>query len=720
MRGSDHEDATLFIGEYSLHRIYNVTISIYKMFRIASLKTNFTPRLNSIKPLYQYRNMATTATKYTNNLRFGLSAQQISDITKQIIAESKTIQDKVGALPENGRTFESVVLPLAHDEGVFGTQENTVTFPQYVYTDGDARNAASEAEQQISDFGIESGMRKDVYQALRTVQEKEGDKLKPDEHRLLSRMIRDFERNGLALDEEKQQKVKELKQRLSKLCIDFNKNLVEDKTQVLFTADDLEGCPQDFIEGLQKDQDSGKYIVTLKYPDVMPVMKYAKKSETRKQLDYARQTQCMTENTPLFEEALEIRQQVADLLGFDTHASYVLDIRMAKNTSTVMNFLNDLKSRLTEGGHKELEKLLEYKKQNPYETDTSKIYSWDYLYYDRIMNEAEYQIDESLIKDYFPFDSTFAGFLDIVQETFGFKFEEQQEGAEVWHPDVRLYNVFDAETHSFMGQFYLDMFPRENKYNHFAMFSLQPHCIRADGTEQHPVCALVCNFPKPTASAPSLLKHSDVVTLFHEFGHGQHGFASKAKYARFSGTTVERDFVEMPSQFMENFAYNAEALKRISKHYKTGEPLPDDLIQKIIAAKNAGVALFNLRQLFFGFFDMACHTTKGKIDSAELYAKLRKEVSLIENHEGTNGAASFGHLINGYDANYFGYLYSEVFSVDMFEQFNESGSVFNKDIGKKYRKTVLEVGATRDGIDILRSFLNRDPKPDAFLKSIGL
>jgi len=367
-----------------------------------------------------------------------------------------------------------------------------------------------------------------------------------------------------------------------------------------------------------------------------------------------------------------------------------------------------------------LDKLKELKKQNEYESDPETIHPWDYLYYDRIMKETDYQLDDNLIKDYFPFDSTFNGLLDIVQETFALKFEEVMD-ADVWHKDVRLFNVIDADTNEFVGQFYLDLFPRPGKYNHFAAFPLQVHYVKPDGSEQHPVSAMVCNFPKPTESKPSLLKHSDVTTLFHEFGHLCHGFCSKAKYGRFSGTSVERDFVEMPSQFMENYCYEIEGLKRISKHYETGEPLSDELIKKIIDAKNAGVALFTLRQLFFGIFDMTIHTKQEKeVNSAELYSKLRKEITLIANHPGTNPVASFGHLMGGYDAGYYGYLYSEVFAADMFDAFVQSGSVFNKDTGRAYKQKVLQVGGMKDGLDILKDFLGREPNDTAFLKSIGL
>jgi len=277
--------------------------------------------------------------RYKNLLQFNLSPQEINEYTDTIIADSRRAQDLVGSLNEQDRNFSTVVLPLAYDESVFSTLSKNVIFPSYVAEDQAVRDASTASKQKISDFGIESGMRRDLYEALTTVRERQGNELQSDEKRLLDRMIRDFERNGLGLSQELQQRVKELKERMSKLSIEFQKNLNEDKTQLLFTEEELEGCPQDFIQSLSKDQDSGKLIVTLKVPDVVPVMKYAKKPETRRKMDFARSSQCQEPNVPLFEETLQLRQEIARLLGFDTHASYVLDIRMAKKYSKCVQFL---------------------------------------------------------------------------------------------------------------------------------------------------------------------------------------------------------------------------------------------------------------------------------------------------------------------------------------------------------------------------------------------
>ncbi|KAL0476988.1 hypothetical protein AKO1_006361 [Acrasis kona] len=674
----------------------------YQLARLFRSPTKITNRIYS----RTYQRMST----HKNLLRFDYDAEQIKKQTDALIEKSRKVQDGVAALKEEERTFENVVMELSYEESEFATLESNLTFPGYVSTSKDVRDAASAAEVSISQFGIESGMRLDVYTAVKSIKDKFYNDLQQDQKRLLDRMVLDYERNGLGLDEEKRNKVMELKKELSKLCVDFSKNISEDKTTLLFTEQELDGCSNDFIQSLEKDVDTGKRKVTLKYPEILPVMRNCKVEETRKALDHAKASQCQEVNVSLFEKALKIRDEISKELGYKTHADYILDVRMAKNADTVFKFLNDLRDKLTPGGKQELQVLEKLK--------GGTIHSWDYNYYTRLLKETEYQVDEDAIKNYFPFENVFNGLLSIIQETFNLKFQEVTN-PETWHADVRLFNVFDNDSGDFSGQFYLDLFPREGKYTHFAAFPLQCHYIKKDGSRQYPVSAMVCNFTKPTATAPSLLKHDEVVTLWHEFGHLAHGFTTKSKYGRFSGTSVERDFVEMPSQFMENYCWEKQALERLSSHYETNQPLPNDLIDKMIAAKNVGVALFNLRQLFFALFDMTCHTNPPPINSGELYEKLRLEVSLIPNHKGTNGAAGFGHVMGGYDAGYYGYLYSQVFSADMFSEFKEKG-IFNKDVGSKYRKTVLETGGMKDGLEILKEFLGREPESGAFLQSIGL
>lgn len=361
------------------------------------------------------------------------------------------------------------------------------------------------------------------------------------------------------------------------------------------------------------------------------------------------------------------------------------------------------------------------------------------------MEEMEFSIDENKIAEYFPLQSTVEGMLNIFEKLFGFVFVEitGEDRAKLsttgqaddisWHEDVKIFSVWDDEGEGggFVGYLYLDLHPRIGKYGHAANFSIQPGYLLPNGTRRYPATALVCNFSKPTKEKPSLLKHDEVVTLFHELGHGIHDLAGRTKYSRFHGTSVVRDFVEAPSQMLENWCWTPSQLKSLSKHYLTGDPIPDDLIEKQISVKHVNDALFNLRQLHFGIFDMTVHTPKSHEEAesfklSELYNMLRGEISGLKGPEVLglkpdwgNGQATFAHLIGGYDAGYYGYLTSQVYSMDMFY------SVFKKDPmdgkeGRRYRHMVLEKGGSQEEMKTLEDFLGRKPSTEAFYKELGL
>jgi metallopeptidase MepB len=421
---------------------------------------------------------------------------------------------------------------------------------------------------------------------------------------------------------------------------------------------------------------------------------------------------------------------------------------------------------LTPGGKKEIEHLMEiktnYLKSTGMEaSNDGNYYLWDSRFYQRMMVEKEYSIDEQKIAEYFPLQSTVEGMLDIFQKLFGFVFIELDAAARAsisgtflislkcdsiwwytettkgddisWHEDVKIFSVWDddGEGGGFVGYLYLDLHPRPGKYGHAANFSLQPGYLYPNGTRRYPATALVCNFSKPTATKPSLLKHDEVVTLFHELGHGIHDLAGRTKYSRFHGTSVVRDFVEAPSQMLENWCWTKEQLKTLSKHYETSEPIPDELVDLQISAKHVNDALFNLRQLHFGIFDMTVHSPKTHAEAeafelSKLYNDLRFQISGIKGPESLglasdwgNGQATFGHLVGGYDAGYYGYLSSQVYSTDMFY------SVFKKDPmnqkeGRRYRHMVLEKGGSQEEMKTLEEFLGRKPSTMAFYKDLGL
>ncbi|RYG21857.1 oligopeptidase A, partial [bacterium] len=337
------------------------------------------------------------------------------------------------------------------------------------------------------------------------------------------------------------------------------------------------------------------------------------------------------------------------------------------------------------------------------------------------LKTTKYAIDTEKVAEYFPSEEVFKGLLNVASTLYGIEFKDTTTGAtDLWHPDVKKVEVDDKATGKMLGTMYFDLFPRPNKYTHAACWALVGRRLLPDGTVQLPVSALVCNFTPPTKDKPSLLPHDEVETLFHEFGHGLHNILSEATIARFSGTSVERDFVEAPSQMFENWVWDPKVLGGFAKHYKTGEPLPEKLLKAMIAAKNVGSGIDTEGQEAFGILDQRLHTVPGgTIDSTKAWIQGLGDVTLFPGIEGTYPQASFGHLMGGYQAGYYGYLWSKVYAADMFSRFEQNG-LMNPEAGQYYRSRILARGSSMDAGDMLRDYLGREPKLDAFLRDLGL
>lgn len=638
-----------------------------------------------------------------------------------LISDAKEVYDRVGAVGKNEVSLSNVITPLLDIETVSYTRGVALQLPSMVALDKGLRDASSEAEKKLDEFSVEMSMRKDIFDNLVAFSHTDEAKgLNPELQRYLEKSITDGKRNGLHLPEERREQIKTIKKRISELGTDFNKNLNEDTTFLYFNESQLSGVPEDLVKSFERDEE-GRCKVTMKYPHFFPVTRKCNNPQTRFEMEKTYQSRCKQENTAIIEEIVGLRQQQAELLGYPNHATYIQEVRMAKNPDTVKDFLGGLAVKVKQLWEEEQKVMMKMKDEEAKELgfeNSGKLDFWDFRYYMAMVEEKQYAVDQEKLKEYFPMEVVTAGLMDIYQRILGLKFTKI-EGGEMWHEDVEQWRVDDATSGETIGYFYLDLYPRDGKYGHACMMQLQPGCLDSKGERQKSVVVMITNFSKPTAEKPSLLDHKEVETYFHEFGHVMHGICSKADTSRFFGTNVERDFVEAPSQMLENWVWEEESLRLMSKHYKDGTALPKEMLDKLMASKNANAGGFTLRQIFLATFDQRLHSSGSKVDTASLIRDTYKEIVGIDTIEGTNFAAIFGHLV-GYDAQYYGYLWSEVYSQDMFATRFAKEGVLNLTTGLDYRNLILKPGGSLDGRDLLKNFLGREPNQEAFLRSKGL
>jgi len=509
---------------------------------------------------------------------------------------------------------------------------------------------------------------------------------------------------------------------LSALETDFENNVTKAEQALKFTKAELEGVPQDFLsqKGIQTGPDEYTLQANITFHYIM-VEDNAKREATRQRMITAQYNLARAANLPLLQKILVLRDDIAHRLGYASYADYATETRMVKNSATALKFLEDLKTGLQPKFDTELEEFRQLKVKETGDAN-AKINIWDWRYFANELRKTKYNVDAEQLRVYFPYQRVLDGMFAIYQRIFGLKFEQIQPPYQ-WIGDLQMYSVADAKTGEPLGLFYLDMYPREGKYNHFAQFGIIEGKRLPDGRYQRPVCALICNFPPPQPDKPSLLSHDEVVTIFHEFGHAMHTILTRAQYSRFSGTSVPRDFVEAPSQMLENWPWDKRVLDSFAADYRDpSKKIPPEILDQLKTARFATEGTFYRRQLSFAIMDLALHTQIHATNADQMLPlsnEILSDVSLPVPPD-TAFVAYFGHII-GYGAGYYGYAWADAIAADMATVFeNAPDGFFDRTAGMRMRREIYEVGDSRDINVSIEKFLGRPRSINPFLKKIGI
>ena len=651
------------------------------------------------------------------HLRFDYTPQEIAALEAQAAKELEVNLNFLAKIPAQDRDFNNTVLALESAYTAYWFVPKNLSLLAYFHADPDVRKAAAQLEAKGSQTKAAVFARKDIYQALKEYADT-NPRLAHEDARLLSKWLERYERAGMALSDKEAAEYARLNtERLNKIT-QFNVNLNNYQDELLVTREELDGMGETFINRLARTDD-GKYILTLKYPDYNPFMASAKNEKARKALQEKFARRGGKENVALLEDTLELRRQQAALLGYKQYPDYVLPVRMAKDYKTLEKFLKNLQKEVTPLAQKELKEYLQLKQETTGQK-AKEMTAWELPYWENEYKKKYYQVDNDKIKEYFQADRVVAGMFDIFGNLFGVTFEKADLPA--WHPDVQVYQIKDKKTGELISNFYLDMYPRDGKYTHAATWSFVDRFQLPDGSYQTPSVVIAANFTPAGNGVPALLEHSEVETLFHEFGHVLQMSMATSKYATLTGDNVAWDYIETHSQLLENWAWQPQVLKQISAHYQTGEPLPDEMMEALVKSKNAGAATAFIRQNFLGQFDVAAHAADKRVDTTKLYAQMMKDITGVPMTPGTYPQASFGHIMSltdPYDVGYYVYAWSLVIAQDIFSQFQEQG-LFNAELGARLREYIYTPGTVYDESEMVEKFLGRPYNDKAFLKELGI
>ena len=646
-----------------------------------------------------------------------INEDDIENATEYVLREADVILSEIITVPTAERTFANTLLRLDDLYNIVSKVSSPLELLASVHPNRKIRDISDESILIIQRYFVELSANEALYEVVYQFStSKQAHELPVNQQRFLESELRDFQHSGLGLSEYDREKLKRIQNRISELSLQFENNISSYSDTLFIPHNMIAGLPDDYKENhLQAD---GKYAIDLSYPSFYPFMIYAESDSLRKLLRYMFLNKGMPQNVSILSEILANRKSLAELLNYPSFSALIIDQGMAKSTEAVWEFEKDLIEKIQPKANWDTKQLLQLK-YDTIEGNDKTITDWQKDYYENQLLLKKHRVDSEEVKQYFQVDNVIEGLFAISSLLFDIKFREI-ENPSVWHSGVRMFEMKEKSDNALVGYFYLDLYPREDKYQHAAAFSIVSG-KKINSDYQHPIACLVCNFPPPGKNTPALLQHEDVETLFHEFGHLLHDMLTTSELYSQSGTSVAMDFVEAPSQMIENWVWNKESLSLFATHYETNEIIPDSLLNRMMKARNIQSGNNLLQQIFYGMLDLTLHEqfdSSNVKSTTEIMSELQNSITNYDYIEGTHMQASFDHLLD-YGASYYGYLWSEVFAADMYSTFEKEG-VLNQEVGLRFRKTILEKGGTENPMNLVRAFLRRDPNNEAFLKKQGI
>ena len=642
-----------------------------------------------------------------------VTAASVTEETDAALAEADALIAEAVASAESP-SFAATLRPLDLAQGRAADAYGRGPFLGQVSTDPAVRDAGQAADERLMKWRVGLAFRGDLYRAVAAfATTDEAAELTGEPRRLLDLWMRDFRRAGQELDPVVRSELEALRARLVELEVAFQRNVNEARGGIEVGEPELAGVAPAFRDRLAPGSLPGTWLVTLDTPDLIPFLEQSPSRAARHDL-FSRNWSRATEiNTPLLREALAIRRRIAELHGLDSWAQYAMAVKMSGHPDRVRAFYEQIVPATAGAARREtaaMQAMLEA------DGESGPIGAWDWRFYDFRQRRDDFGVDSALVSEHLPLDSVRDGLFALTAEVLGLRYQRVPE-AHAWHPSVELYEIHDAASDELLAWAYLDLFPREGKFNHAAAFPLVLGRRLVDGTYQRPVSAIVANLTPPGGDRPALLRHQEVETLFHEWGHILHMSLTQAESARFSGAEVEWDFVEAPSQIMEHWTWEPAVLGRFARHYRTGEPIPRSLVDQLVAAQNLNAGIRAAVQVFYGTMDLAIHDVGADPDLDEVM-RASHDVTQLAYPDGTFMLASFAHLMGGYDAGYYGYLWAEALGDDMWARFEREGPL-SPELGGEYRRTILEPNGSRTADEMFLAFVGRAPSTEAWLRYKG-